>query len=32
MKLYWTMPKGLEEYYRSELGLYKIAFAQRNLP
>ena len=32
MKLYWTMPKGLKEHLLHELGLYKSAFVQRDLP
>lgn len=31
MKLYWTMPKGLQTYYRHELNLYQTEFAKRNL-
>lgn len=32
MKIYWTMPQGLKEFYRRELDLHKTEFAQQNLP
>lgn len=32
MKIYWTMPQGIQAHYRRELELYRTEFAQRNLP